>query len=95
MHKNNFYRQAGQFFKDKDGKWTLAQFPNTLLFIWIVLTIVIWLLGSIEIVDSLRILQKAILIAWAYLELIAGDSYFRRFLGAGILVFFIIATYLR
>ncbi len=72
----------GRFFKDKNGKLAVAQFPNILLLVWIVLTILIWLLAGATFVPSLRMLQNAVLFAWAYLELTSGTSYFRKALGA-------------
>ncbi len=86
MRISKLKNKIGRFFKDKNGKWTIIQFPNALLFIWIVLTIVLWVIGQSEFVAILRLFQAIVLVSWALLEFIDGDSYFRRTLGLLILV---------
>lgn len=85
---------TNKIFKDKDGRWTIVQSPNTLLSIWVVLTVIIMLLGDTSIRTSAQLLQNSVLFAWAYLELTNGDSYFRRFLGASILVAVILGYFI-
>jgi len=70
------------FFKDKQGKWGIIQFPNVLLSIWIILLLVNFLTNN----QPLKLLQSAVLFAWAYNELTRGLSYFRKSLGAIILL---------
>ena len=69
-------------FKNKDGKWVIIQFPNLLLSVWIILL----LLNALMHNQHIRLLQSAVLFAWAYLELTKGESYFRKSLGAVILI---------
>ena len=71
-----------KFFKDKRGHWAIVHFPNALLSAWIVLLIANFLLHN----QHVRLLQSAVLFAWAYLELTQGTSYFRKTLGAIILL---------
>ena len=80
---------VGNFFKDKQGKWLVIQFPNTLLVIWIVLLLVNLLVSS----QHIRQLNTAVLFAWAYVELTQGSSYFRKALGAIVLIFVIISFF--
>jgi len=89
MRTNNLIGSVKRFFKDKDGRWTVFQPPNALLSIWIILTILLWDLKFGSLVDVLRVIQSVVLVAWASMELIDGDSYFRKTLGATILIFIV------
>jgi len=86
MRTNKLINSVERFFKDKDGNWTIFQFPSTLLFVWVGLTVLLWVLGSGVVVDVMRLIQTIVLIAWASMELIDGDSNFRRVLGATVLL---------
>ena len=74
------------FFKDKNGKWAIIEFPNGLLLAWIILVILGMYVHDSELKSSLGRLSGAVIFAWAYLEITKGRSYFRRVLGAGILI---------
>lgn len=82
MKSNIAINEVKRFFKDKNGDWAVAQFPNVLLLVWMILAILIWLMGSTTFVAGLRLLQSTVLFSWAYLELTSGASYFRKALGA-------------
>ncbi|MGV9001819.1 MAG: hypothetical protein ACOH18_02595 [Candidatus Saccharimonadaceae bacterium] len=73
-----------KFFKDKRGKWTLFQFPNRLLLVWIVLVTINLFLRS----QAVGLVSSAVLFAWAYSELTEGSSSFRKAMGG----FFIIVV---
>ncbi len=93
MPTNKLIGSIERFFKDKDGKWAVFQFPNTLLFVWVGITVLLWVLGSGVIVDVMRLIQTIVLVAWASIELIDGDSNFRRVLGAIVLIFIIFGNF--
>jgi len=70
-----------RLFKDKDGKWVIAQAPN-----WpIYLAIGAWIVGnfaSSDIAIVAQYIKISALIYWSYLELFKGDAPWRRLLGA-------------
>lgn len=84
---------TNKFFKDKNGIWAIAQFPNALLITWIVLSIVILFLNSTPILRSLVFLQTVVLVAWAFMEATRGDSYFRKSLGLIALAIIIVSFF--
>lgn len=91
---NKAITRAGNFFKDKDGKWAIVAFPNVLLAAWIAIIILTKFIPENNLHLSLSLLGSAVLFAWAYLELTDGTSYFRRVLGAVILLAVIIGYFL-
>jgi len=93
MRTHKLINSVERFFKDKDGKWAVFQFPNTLLFVWVGLTVLLWVLGSGVIVEVMRLIQTIVLVAWASIELIDGDSNFRRVLGATVLIFIVFGNF--
>lgn len=84
---------ADRFFKDKQGKWVIGQFPNGLLIAWLVIMLVTMLLPKTPFSHSLNLLGSAVLFTWAYLELTDGASYFRRTLGTVVLLATIIGFF--
>lgn len=81
-----------KFFKDKDDKLAIAQFPNALLLAWLFILAVTLAPIDQSLKASLQGVNTAILFAWAYLELSQGSSYFRRVLG-GIIIGVIILNF--
>lgn len=63
--------------KNKEGKWTVIQWPNILLSAWLLLLVVNYFYHN----QGLRHFQGAVLFAWAYNELTQGESRFRKILG--------------
>jgi hypothetical protein len=76
--------------KDKNGKWTLFQFPNLPLFVWIGCTLSSRLIEKDELSANFSNLGTIFLAIWAYLEIAHGDSIFRRILGSIVLIFIIV-----
>ena len=67
----------------------VAQFPNLPLAVWLAATVIAKLTsGTVESV-ALAIAAVA-LSAWAYLELSDGANWFRRLLGAAVLIYLVI-----
>lgn len=81
-----------KFFQDKNGKWTIGQFPNLPIAIWAVLTVISLLMAESPLRTNIEQLKAAVLLVWAYLEVSDGDSGFRRLLG-GIVLLFIVYGY--
>lgn len=78
-----------KFFKDRNGRWAIAQFPNVLITGWIVVLLANLFLHS----QPVKSLQDALLFAWAYMELIQGVSYFRKVLGAVVLIGLVVSFF--
>ncbi len=84
---------ASRFFRDKENKIVLWQYPNLLIWVWIILKLIIMVLSSSPLRSGFEQLSAAVLFAWAYLELTSGVNYFRRALGATVLAFVIVSFY--
>lgn len=71
---------------DSQGRWTLAQWPNPALSVWLVAVVVGWsgLLGE-HATATLRSLGQGALVVWALDEVVRGSSPIRRVLGAVVL----------
>lgn len=91
MHK--LFNLVKSFFKDKNGEWAVIAFPNGLLLSWIVLVVLGMFVHDSELKDNLGRLSGAVIFAWAYLEITRGESYFRRALGAGVLLGLILSFF--
>lgn len=76
-------------FKDKHGKLVIAQSPNVLMWVWIFLLINSFFIHS----QPFKLLQEAVLFAWAYLEVYQGVNYFRKVLGTVVLIGLIISFF--
>lgn len=72
--------------RDQKGRWTLAQWPNPALSVWLVAVLVGWtgVLGATR-GATLADLGRGALVVWALDELIRGASPIRRLLGAVVL----------
>lgn len=79
-------------FKDKKGHITLVQWPNLLLWSWIFLKLLSYVVQSGNWHTGSEQLSRAVLFAWAYLEITEGVNYFRRLFGLIVLIF-IVASY--
>ncbi len=77
-------------FKDKRGKLVLAQKPNVPLWGWIISTVLSYVFSKGKVHNLFQIMAFGSLFAWAYLEITSGINYFRRVLGAIVLIVIII-----
>lgn len=73
-------------YKDKEGKNTLVQIPNTPLITWFISMVLAKLISAGTLHQILSIISFGTLFTWAWLELFSGSSYLRRLLGPLILV---------
>lgn len=83
--------QFMNFFKDKNGRVVIFQFPNLPLLAWILFTILNLLLGSKypKLQHLFSMLSFGFIFTWAWLEISSGVNYFRRALGLLVLVIII------
>jgi len=72
----------GNFWRDKDGNVAIIQMPNIPIIVWFILLVAAQLLGKGMLQSGFKFLSGAALVTWAYLEITEGASYFRRTLGA-------------
>lgn len=80
-----------KFWYDKRGRLTVWQRPNALAWIFAVAFVIYLLLPSNGLHSVLGYIALAALLLWALLELFRGDSYYRRILGAGVILLTILA----
>ena len=73
------------FFRDTNGKVVLWQAPNPILWVVIVAAAVSRLTNG-RIHDDANLIFFGSIFTWAWLEISSGVTYFRRALGAGVLL---------
>ncbi len=76
-------------YKDKNGKIVLAQSPNIPIIIWIIFSVLSYILPSNDMQALFAELSTLILFVWAYLELFSGVNYFRKALGFVVMLWII------
>lgn len=76
------------FFKDKQGRFVIAQAPNMPLIGWFIFTMLdlLWRSSPPKIHSLFDILSFGFIFTWAWLEITDGVNYFRRTLGLFVLV---------
>lgn len=73
------------FFRDKNGKTVVWQWPNLPLFSWLVFKLLSLIIATESLQNGFRSISTASLFVWSYLEISDGATMFRR--SVGILVF--------
>ena len=73
------------FFKDSKGRIVILQRPNIPLVGWLASKLLSLPTQSYTLKSGFELLSTGFLFTWAYLEIISGDSYFRRVLGGAIM----------
>jgi len=73
-------------FRDSEGKIVLAQMPNLPVLVWLVTTLLQFVVPSGRLHTGLEAIAFGSLFTWAWLELFQGVNYFRRSLGLIVLV---------
>lgn len=79
------------FFTNKDGELVLFQRPNVPIIVWFLSMILALVTTNPAIHDRFMLLATIALVTWALMEIIWGDSYFRRVLGAIVLTIVVIS----
>jgi hypothetical protein len=90
MILSNVIKQA---ITDKHGRIVIWQSPNLLLWLWLILKILTNLVNDSSFKADVSIFSKAVLFTWAYLEITAGDSLFRRTLGMVVITFTVLSFF--
>lgn len=81
--RTTFFDKA---FKDPQGTLALAEAPNLPIITWFAAVVLAWFAsGTFETLVS--VIGKGALFTWAWLELFQGVNYFRRTLGAVVLIY--------
>ena len=75
-----------KFWYDAKGRLVLWQWPNVPLFAWGVFLALAKVAQTGALHNGAQFVSSAALVVWAYLEITGGANYFRRSLGAVILV---------
>lgn len=86
-------KNLDKFWKNKDGNLVIWQKPNLPLIGWFVFMIVAKLLPTGPMKNGTQFLSTALIFTWAYLEITKGDSYFRRVLGAVVLLITVLSHF--
>lgn len=81
-----------KFWKNKHGEVVVYQWPNIPLIAWLLLALAS-LFVSDKRADLLWHISLGVLAIWALLEIFKGVNYFRRSLGAIVLLFIILAVF--
>lgn len=79
--------------RDQDGGLTFAQWPNPAIGVWLGAVVIGWtgvLSASRE--GTVEAVGRGALLVWGIDELLRGASPFRRLLGAGVLVYQLVAV---
>jgi hypothetical protein len=85
-------RSLAWWVRDRNGRLTIAMWPNPALWVWLVAKALGWLdLGDAVSDATLRDIGRGALIVWALDELVRGASPVRRLLGATVLAFQLVA----
>ena len=75
------------FFKDKQGRIVLFQFPNLPLIVWFATLLGAKVVSTGNVHDLLNLLSFSALFFWAWLEAFYGVNYFRRALGLIVIIY--------
>jgi hypothetical protein len=75
-----------KIFRDKQGKIVIIQFPNIPLAVWIVGLLLVKVLPSGGFSEFCRHISTLGLVVWGIIEILYGVNYFRRLLGAAIII---------
>lgn len=78
-----------RFWKDGQGNYVIYQTPNLWLVAWAIVTFIsLFIVGRASMVlSSIGLIFLAV---WSVLEITAGVNYFRRLLGAVVIIFVIL-----
>jgi hypothetical protein len=75
-----------KIWRDKDGRLALASKPNIPLITWFVSLLLVKMLPDGSWQTAASLISFGALFTWAWLEIFHGVNYFRRILGAAVLV---------
>lgn len=96
QHRHHYENQDlwDKFWKDKDGNVVVWQWPNVWLYIWLGITLVSFFFSPGSMTNTvLWYASLADLAVWAILEAWKGVNYFRKSVGAVVLLLIILAVF--
>lgn len=85
---------VNRIWRDSNGKVVLWQAPNVWLLIWLVSDVANLIIGRSKVESVIHWVGSATLIIWALLEVFQGADYFRRALGAVVLLITIVSIFM-
>lgn len=74
-------RKFLDIFRDPKGRIVIWQSPNLPLLVWVVCTVLAFVISNNDLESGFSRLGSASLFAWAYLEVSSGVNTFRKILG--------------
>jgi len=77
---------VNKIIRDKHGKVVMWQTPNITIILWALSTLLSDITGSGRWHNLFDLVAFGALFTWAWMEIFSGSSYFRRGLGAVILI---------
>lgn len=83
-----------KFWHDKHGNFVVWQKPNVFLWVWIVALVLAIAIGSNNFTRLVGFIGGISIIIWAILEVGWGVNYFRRTVGALVLLLILISRFL-
>jgi hypothetical protein len=82
-----------KFWKSKEGRIVISQFPNIWLILWFILEVVSLLVSSHHAEIICWWLATAALSVWSLFEIFRGVNYFRRLLGFCIAILILLSVF--
>ncbi|RAP36640.1 hypothetical protein B1207_07495 [Legionella quinlivanii] len=82
------------FFRDKQNRIVIFQFPNWPLILWFVFAVLdyLWSSNQPEVHHLWSMLRFGFIFTWAWLEITGGVNYFRRTLGLLVLIIAVVSS---
>lgn len=81
-----------RFFQNDKGEYVVAQWPNAPVFMIMASSLLTRMSLAPDTHRLFQLTTFGLIFLWAYLEITAGDSPFRRVLGAGVMVWLLATT---
>jgi len=81
------------FFQDNTGKYAVAQPPNVPVYIIIITYLLLRVVPAGSMHGVLEAINSGAVFLWAYLEIVYGESLFRRILGVIVMTVFLIGKF--
>jgi hypothetical protein len=91
MRSKHFPFSISNLFKNKDGKIVIWQKPNIFLIGWLLFLVISKIISNKTFKTDLNFISFVFLAVWAVLEILKGDSYFRRALGLVVLAWSVLS----
>lgn len=87
-------RLAKYFFQDKTGNYVVGQPPNIPIYIIIISFLISRLVNIQQVKDFSDFIFYAAIFLWSYLEILYGESLFRKVLGVVVMITLLISRFI-